>query len=57
MGYLVKDDEIIFDGHVNYASKLLANFDSEDALALTFTRDVADVIIEDLLFDPHDEST
>ena len=46
-----------FDGQVNYASTLMAHFEGEGALTLTFNRDIVDVIIGDVLFDPDDEST
>jgi hypothetical protein len=57
MGCSSEEKATFFDGQVNYASTLMAHFEGEGALTLTFNRDVVDVIIGDLLFDPDDEST
>lgn len=53
----VEEKAAFFDGKVNYASTLIAHFECEDALTLTFKRDVVDIIIRDVLFDPDDKST
>lgn len=42
---------MFFNGDVNHASTLLAQFESEGALTLTFNHNVADVIIVESLFD------
>lgn len=46
---------MFFDGHVNYSRTLLAHFEIDGALTLTFSRDVVDVIIGDLFSDRDDK--
>lgn len=53
----VEQKAIFSDAAVNHARTLMARFESEGALTLTFNRDIAEVIIGDLLFDSDDEAT
>jgi hypothetical protein len=48
---------VFFDGVTNYASTIMAHMETEGAMTLTFNRDVVEVIIGDLLFDPDDTET
>jgi len=52
-----EERETFFDGAVDHASTLLAHFDSEGDLTLTFNCDIVEVIIGDMLFDLDDEMT
>lgn len=57
LGCLVEEREVFLDGHINNASTLLAQFESESALTITFNCDIVDVMTGDLRSDPDDEST
>lgn len=48
----VEDRKTFLDDAKNHANPLMANLDSEGALSLKFNRDIIEVIISDLLFDP-----
>lgn len=50
----VEQKAVFFNSAVNHASTLLTHFESEGALTLMFKRDIVEVIIGDLLFDPDD---
>jgi hypothetical protein len=52
----LEENRTFFDGVVNHSSTLLAHFESEGALTLTFNRDIVEKVIGDLLFDPDDAS-
>jgi hypothetical protein len=52
----LEEKRTFFDGVVNHSSTLLAHFESEGALTLTFNRDIVEKVIGDLLFDPDDVS-
>jgi hypothetical protein len=57
LDFSTEEKETFFDGAFNHASTLMAHFESEGALTLTFNRDIVEVIIGDMLFDPDDEVT
>jgi hypothetical protein len=48
---------VFFDGVTNYASTIMAHMETEGAMTLKFNRDVVEVIIGELLFDPDDTDT
>ena len=47
----------LFDAAVNHASTLMAHFESEGTLNISFNRDVVKILVGSMIFDPYDEYT